>query len=240
MIEWSNAPQGTEEWLSIRKGVITGSQFKTCREKLKNGNLTSKALLYAMDTARERVGGKSGDVFQNSAMRFGTEQEPLARIAYEDATGYLVQEVGFAFTEDRRFGCSVDGLVDDDGMVEIKTMVSSDTLFCAVVDGDISAYTDQINGALWLLGRKWCDLVLWAPDLSRPLHTIRIKRDENAIEALEVDLLAFLRVVDGYEAKLRAKLGAPANASIGNPPWECAPTDTAAAFTAIADLAPMF
>ena len=50
-------------------------------------------------------------------------------------------------------------------IIEIKTLVSSDTLFTALVDGDHSAYIDQINGAMWLLGRKWCDLILWAPDL---------------------------------------------------------------------------
>lgn len=65
-----------------------------------------------MDTARERCGGKAADVYVNSAMRFGTEQEPLARVAYEDATGLLVEEVGFAFTTDGKFGVSVDGLVD--------------------------------------------------------------------------------------------------------------------------------
>jgi hypothetical protein len=210
-------PQGSEEWLEIRKGCITGSRFKDCRdykaitkaqatEGRKRGEPSAKLLGYAMDTARERVGGSAPQKFQNAAMRTGTEQEPLARFAYEARTGNLVEEVGFFTTEDGSFGLSPDGLIDDDGVLEIKTMVSSDTLFKAVADADSSEYIDQINGYLWLLGRKWVDLVLWAPDLQPlGLHlTIRrIARDENAIEELESDLMAFADLVTTLETKLR-------------------------------------
>ena len=199
-------PQGSEEWLAIRKGCITGSRFKDCRDKLKGGGPSKACISYAMDTARERVGGQSPQKFQNAAMRTGTEQEPLARLAYEARTGNLVEEVGFFTTECGSFGLSPDGLIDDDGVLEIKTMVSSDTLFKAVADGDSGEYIDQINGYLWLLGRKWVDLVLWAPDL-RPLGlhlTIRrIERDEDAIEKLESDLMAFAELVKTFETKLR-------------------------------------
>ncbi|PTW84012.1 exonuclease [Achromobacter mucicolens] len=200
------APQGSQEWLDARRGVITGSRFKDCRDKLKGGAPSKKCLSYAMDVARERVGGRTPDVFANAAMRTGTEQEPFARAAYEAKTGNFVEEAGFITTDDGLFGVSVDGLVDDDGIIEIKTMVSSDTLFTAVVDGDISAYTDQCNGAMWLLGRKWVDLVLWAPDLDpigRQLTIIRIERDDDAIEELERDLMAFERLVSKYEHLLR-------------------------------------
>ncbi len=221
--------QGSEAWLESRRGVLTGSMFRVARDKLKDGRPSKAALLYAMDTARERCGGRASEVYQNAAMRFGTEQEPLARQAYEARTGNIVEEAGFITTDDAKFGVSVDGLVDDDGLVEIKTIVSSDTLFAVLVDGDISAYLDQINGALWLLGRKWCDLCLWAPDLpAGKLTVIRITRDENAIEALESDLIAFERLVSQYEAKLRAKLAPkppPEFAASGKPaadmdaPW---------------------
>lgn len=200
------APQGSQEWLDARRGVITGSRFKDCRDKLKGGAPSKKCLSYAMDVARERVGGRTPDVFANAAMRTGTEQEPFARAAYEAMTGNFVEEAGFITTDDGLFGVSVDGLVDDDGVIEIKTMVSSDTLFTAVVDGDISAYIDQCNGAMWLLGRKWVDLILWAPDLEpigRQLTTIRIERDDDAIEELEDDLMEFERLVSKYEHLLR-------------------------------------
>lgn len=214
MIKFSNHPQGSEEWLAERRGLVTGSRFKDARDRLKNGNPSGKCSLYAMDVARERCGGKAGDVYVNSAMRFGTEQEPLARAAYEKVTGNLVFEAGF-FAIDGAFGGSVDGLIDDDGVVEIKTMVSSDTLFTALVDGDISAYIDQCTGYLWMLNRQWVDLVLWAPDLADlglAMKVIRIERDQAAIDALESDLIKFLAMVRENESKLR-KAAQAANAS---------------------------
>jgi exodeoxyribonuclease (lambda-induced) len=207
--------QGTEEWHEARRGRITGSRFKDARDRLKNGQPSGKCTLYALDVARERCGGKAADKYQNAAMRFGTEQEPEARAAYEAISGNVVYEVGFAVDEEGYFGLSPDGLVGDDGVLEIKTMVSSDTLFKAMVDGDISEYIDQINGYLWLLGRKWVDLVLWAPDLAplgMQMKVIRVERDEDAIEALETDLLAFLSLVKDNEARLRAEAIAHARA----------------------------
>lgn len=203
--------QGSPEWHGVRKGCITGSRFKDARDKLAKGGPSKAQLAYAMDTARERVGGTVPAKFQNAAMRTGQEQEPLARMHYEAITGNLVQEVGFITTDDGLFGLSPDGLIGTDGVLEVKTMVSSDTLFTAVADGDISAYMDQCLGYLWLLGRQWVDLVLWCPDLEViGLHmTIhRITRDEAAIEALESDLVAFAALVKKYEAALRAKAAA--------------------------------
>lgn len=209
-IVWDTSPQGSEAWLAARKGCLTGSQFRVCREKNKGGSYTAKALLYAQNTARERVGGKAPPVYVNGPMRFGTEQEPFCRQSYELQTGRTVMEVGFAATFDRKFGCSVDGLVHPDGMVEIKTLVSSDTLFNVLVDGDISDYIDQINGALWLLGLKWCDLCLWAPDLpTSQLTIVRTERNDDEIEALEADLWEFDRLVCTYEAALRNRIGNP-------------------------------
>ncbi len=200
-----NHEQGSEAWLAARKGCITGSRFKDCRDKLKSGGPSKACIAYAMDTARERVGGCAPAKFQNAAMRTGTEQEPLARLAYERRTGNLVEEVGFFTTEDGLFGLSPDGLIDDDGVLEIKTMVSSDTLFTAVADGDVSAYMDQCLGYLWLLGRQWVDLTLWCPDLNHMVIK-RITRDEDAIEALEADLMAFARLVTQYENTLRTAI----------------------------------
>lgn len=83
---------------------------------------------------------------------------------------------------------------------------SSDTLFTAVVGGDVSAYRDQCLGAMWLLGAEWVDLVLWAPDLAligRDMTVIRIERDDDEINELEADLIAFMRRVDSLEQSLR-------------------------------------
>lgn len=202
---WLQLDQGSEEWLTARRGKITGSRFKDARDKLKGGQPSKACLGYAMDVARERIGGNAPSKFQNAAMRTGTEQEPFARAMYEARTGHMVDEAGFYLSDDGVFGLSPDGLIDEDGVVEIKTMVSSDTLFTAVADGDVSAYMDQCHGYLWLLGRQWVDLVLWVPDLSHmAIH--RITRNEDAIEALEADLLTFAKLVTQYENTLRAAI----------------------------------
>ena len=240
---FDQSPQGSQEWLAIRKGCITASRAKDARDRLKNGQHSAKALTYARDKARERCGGKAPEVFVNAAMREGTEQEPLARMRYEADTGLLIEEVGFAYTEDGRFGVSVDGLIGADGVWECKTMVSSDTLFTAMVDGDVSAYVDQCNFAMWLLGRKWVDLSIWCADLQL-LHTIRIHRDDNAIQALEDDLLKFEKLVSDFEAKLRACMVPVAATSeaddLSEPPWSepqapATPADRPRAALAAAD-----
>ena len=198
--------QGSPEWLAARRGVVTGSRFKDCRAKLKNGQPSNACLAYAYDVARERCGGMAPAKFQNAAMRIGVEQEAHAVRLYEVRTGYLTEEVGFFTTEDGMFGLSPDRLIDDDGVLEVKTLVSSDTLFTALAAGDVSEYMDQCLGYLWLLARKWVDLVLWVPDLQH-MTIKRITRDENAIEALEADLIAFARLVAENEAALRRALG---------------------------------
>lgn len=203
---FSDAPQGSDEWLAARKGRITGSKFSTAREKLKSGTLSSKANLYAEDIARERLGGKAESVYVNKAMNFGTEQEPFARAAYETTTGNIVQEVGFAASDCGMYGLSPDGLVGDDGVIEIKTMVSSDTLFTAVVEGDLSKYMDQVNGYLLFLDRKWVDVVLWTPDLEETglgLVIKRVHRNEKALAELRTDLDSFAAIVRKYESQLR-------------------------------------
>lgn len=185
-------------------GYKASPKSEAVSDAIKNGTQKiwgGKAIAYAMDLARERIGGKAPAKFSNAAMREGTEQEPYARAAYEAKTGEMVEEVGFYITEDKVFGLSPDGLINSDGVQEIKTMVSSDTLFKAVADGDISEYEDQCYGYLWLLGRAYVDLCLWIPDLQK-LIVKRIERDEEKIQALEDDLLEFAKLVKEYETKL--------------------------------------
>lgn len=208
-----NAPQGSDEWLTLRAGKITASRFKDARDRNKPakgetiGKPAAKCIAYAAQVAVERIAGCTIDkVFQNWQMREGSEQEPHARNAYDVETGHIVQEVGAISTDDELFLYSPDGLIADDGLLEIKTLLSADVICKVIGDGDLSAYMDQCLGGLWLTGRKWIDLVLWAPALApigRQLTIKRITRDEAEIEALESDLMAFARMVVAAESKLR-------------------------------------
>ena len=244
----SMAPQQSEEWFAARRGVITGSMAKVARETKKDGSCTSAALTYAKDTARARAGAGDGEpVFVNAAMRFGTEQEPIARMAYELQTGSMVDAAGFISAPDRKFGVSIDGLVLDvpgeRGGIEIKTIVSSNVLFDTVVDGDISAYMDQVSMNTWAWHLDWIDLCLWAPDLptdAARLTVIRIHRNQAHIDALLADLVEFDRLVDAYANKLRRYMSNNAKGITAPPPWDDAsePTPTPATKPAKTTTAP--
>ena len=190
---------------------------------------TDTAKTYAMDVSRELEGGELPAFGEGGAARMGHEQEPFAAIAYTAQTGLELETVGFIATADRSFGCSIDRLVMGvRAAVEIKTMVSSTTLFKAVVGGDISEYLDQCLFAMWMLTLEWIDLCLWCPDLNY-LHVVRIHRDEDQIQALQDDVVAFAALVDQYSDKLRAVLsGEPVPA---DPPKPAPPAPVPAAAT---------
>lgn len=206
---------------------------------------SAAAMTYAMDLAREREGGEAPDVYVNAAMRKGTEEEPKARQHMEIAHDLLIETVGFAYTPDGKFGVSVDGLIGDDETWECKTMVSSATLFRALVYRDVSEYLDQVLMGLWMLRRKRARLTLWAPDLPQREVTLVIERDEAQIDALVADLLAFDRLVEKLRADLRRALGLPPLTADEIAPWDGldetpAPRAAAAPAPAVTDLPDLF
>lgn len=212
-----NEPQGSQAWLEARAGVITASRFSDARAKLtratkngKAGDPAGKAIEYAWQVALERIAGEPvSPAFETWQMRRGSDLEPEARMAYEMDTGLLASEKGLILTDDRAFGYSSDGLVGDDGLIEIKCPANCQKI------GDIwsdpenadAEYIDQIQGGMWITGRQWCDFVMYCPWLEpvgKELFRKRIVRDEAYIGELERDLMAFRRLVDQHEAMLRS------------------------------------
>jgi len=206
---YDNIEQGSDLWLSLRAGKTTASRCKDARDRLKNGNPSAKMTGYAAQVAVERIAGKGIDqVFENWQMREGHKQESEARIAYEALTGNLVEEVGAFATDDDAFLYSPDGIVGTDGLIEIKSLFSAERMVNIVGGDDVSEFIDQCNFGLWLTGRQWIDLCIWAPSLTSiglELTIHRITRDEAAIEALEADLVSFSKLVAEFENKLRSK-----------------------------------
>lgn len=205
--------QGSAEWHQARAGCITASMFSVARERLKSGknagDLTNAAKDYAFRLAIERISGEALDEgFQTWAMKRGHELEPAARMEHEIQTGLLVQRAGFVTTEDGKFGASADGLIGDDGGAEYKCLVSPEKLRGIYINGDFSDYIDQVQGCLWLTNRKWWHFGLYCPALEsigRQFWYREVKRDDDYIDQLERDLVAFERVVSENEAILRSK-----------------------------------
>lgn len=199
--------QGSPEWHRARAGVITASVFRVARERLKSGDFSAAGKKLAFRLAIERISGAPlDDGFETWAMRRGHELESAARMEHEIQTGQVVQRAGFVHTEDRLFGASADGLIGDDGGAEYKCLVSPESLMPVLLDGDISDYIDQIQGCIWLTGRSWWDYCLYCPALDsigRQLTRIRVIRNDDYIEKMELDLLKFSELVFEYESTLR-------------------------------------
>lgn len=202
MIVYSH-PQGGAEWLASRAGVITASMFAACRQKLKSGpnkgSLSSEAQGYAFRLAVERISGTPLDEgFSTWAMKRGQELEPAARAEVEVALGVFVDEAGFVCTDDLKFGASADGFIDHDGGLEIKCLVDPSRIRDVIMKDDISDFMDQIQGGMWITGRKWWQFALYCPALEKVglhLWTKRVERDDNYINAMELDLIEFEKLV---------------------------------------------
>lgn len=206
----NTAPQGSDDWKAARVGVITASNFKLVRDKLKNGNPTAARMAYLYKLALERISGQEqGEVFQTHAMRQGVEQEPIARMAYEAMSGEIVEECGFITSPCGSLGYSPDGFIGGHGLIEIKTIISPAQV-AKVFDFEhgtycIDDYIDQCQFGLWLTGRDWLDLCLWIPALDsigKGLHVQRIEADQINLKQLGDEANAFNHSVDQLAQKL--------------------------------------
>ncbi len=172
------------------------------------GAPSSAALNYAFNLAVERISGQPLDEgFETWSMRRGNELEPLARMEHEIQSGLFVKRAGFVTTDDGLFGASADGLIDDDGGSEYKCFVSPEKVRSFHIDNDVSDVIDQVQGCMWLTGRKFWHIGLYCPALEpagKQLWWREFKRDDDYIEKLEEDLWAFKLLVDEYERALRA------------------------------------
>lgn len=174
------------------------------------GDFTTAAKDYAFRLAIERISGRpldEMDQFETYAMRRGREMEPEARRAHEFHSGIEVVQTGLVLTEDGKFGASADGLIGTDGGAEYKCLMSPERIRAVILSGDLSEFTDQVQGCLWLTGRKWWHFCLYCPalaDIGRALTVHAVDRDDDYIAALEADLIEFDRLVMTYEARLRA------------------------------------
>ena len=197
-------PQGSPEWLADRCGVASASRFASIMATIKTGEAAERRN-YRTDLVVERLTGKPLESFQTAAMKQGTEREPLARIAYESFTGNLVEQVGFCRHDSIKAGASPDGLIDDDGGLEIKCPERSAHLRYLQQDMEPPEYTWQIQGGMWITGRAWWDFVSYNPDFPEHLSLIvrRIYRKDDLIEKLAAEVTKFLSEVDAEAERVR-------------------------------------
>jgi hypothetical protein len=199
--------QRTTEWHAARLGKVTASRVADVVAKTKTGYSTSRAN-YMAELICERLTGVRGDFYQNAAMLWGTSTEPQARAAYEARSGCLVEEVGFVpHSSITMAGASPDGLVDEDGLVEIKCPITAthlDTLLTETVPG---RYITQMQWQMACTGREWCDFISFDPRLPENMQLFikRVVRDKEMIDTLEMEVFNFLEEMETKLDKLTEK-----------------------------------
>lgn len=188
--------QRSPEWFAARLGIATASNFSKVLAVIKSGEAAERRN-YRIKLALERITGKQEDVFQNDAMRQGTEREPLARIAYEGLTGNLVEEVGLCLHDVLECGASPDGLIDAVKGLEIKAPTPGKHIEYLRQKAEPPEYTAQIQGCMWITERTEWDFVSFCPEFPENAQLIvrTIKRDDAYIERLAAAVEVFMREV---------------------------------------------
>jgi putative phage-type endonuclease len=190
--------QGTDEWHELRLGRATASRFADIMTEGRNGYELAAKRNYRYELVAERLTGQRVDFFKSAAMQWGNDYEPTARLKYELRSGSEVEECGFFAHETLQAGASPDGLVGDDGILEIKCPLTATHIETLRKQKIPSLYYWQVMGQLWMTGREWCDFVSFDPRLpdNAQYFCTRVLRDEEAIRKLEMEVTSFLESVE--------------------------------------------
>ena len=184
----------TPEHAQLRCGHATASEFASILAK---GQGKMRAAYLRRIVAEMLTGKPCGNGFRNPDTDRGEAQEPWARMAYEAATGNWVDRPDPEFIKHPKLaaGCSPDGLVGDDGGAEIKSVIPTVQLDTILAGGYPSEHRAQIQGSLWITGRKYWDFVSYSPDLPGKLclYIFRVERDEEYISKLAAEVACFVR-----------------------------------------------
>lgn len=174
---YDNLQQGTNEWLEVRSGKFTGSDFHT----LIGNSETKKKILFKKSIERLTKTTIIEEITSPDIER-GKEEEKNARLLYEMETGQEVKQIGFAEL-DEWVGCSPDGLINNDGIIEIKC--PKDVIFAQqVITGNIKPeYITQMQFNMYVLDKQYCDYIMYNKDFK--LFIKRIERDNEKIEIIK-------------------------------------------------------
>ena len=197
--------QGSPEWFAMRAGKVTASKVSDVMSAITTAGYKN----YLADLVVERLTGNKTESFTNAAMQWGVDQEPLARAEYEVKTGNFVDQIAFVdHPTIVNFGCSPDGLVGDDGLIEIKCPNTATHIDYVMQDKVPTKYIPQIQCQLAVTGRKWCDFVSFDPRLPDGLQIliVRLERDDEYIEKLEARVVKFLDEVNSAVNGLKEKM----------------------------------
>lgn len=183
--------QGSPEWHALRCGIVTCSELSSVLAKGQGKTRRT----YMLKVLGERLTGTTTDSYSNHHMERGIEQEPEARELYQFLTDAEVIQVGIIINHD--VGYSPDGLVGDDGSIEIKSKLPHIHLEALLSDKVPPEHMTQIQGGLWVSERKWCDFISYCPGIKPFIR--RVFRDEKKIAEIEMAVGAFCLELDSLQ-----------------------------------------
>ena len=196
--------QGTDAWKMLRCGKVTASRVADIIAKTKSGYSASRDN-YMAQLICERLTGTVAESFTNSAMQHGTETEPYARLAYEVNQNVLVDQVAFVpHPTIEMAGASPDGLVNTDGLLEIKAPQTATHIETLLTQSVPTKYFTQMQFQLACTGREWCDFVSFDNRLPEELQLFvkRVPRDDVYIRLIEAEIVQFIAELDDKINKL--------------------------------------
>jgi putative phage-type endonuclease len=199
--------QRTEEWFEARMGCVTASRTADVMAKTKSGYAASRAN-YMAELICERLTGERQGGFSSAAMQWGTETEPQARMAYEIMTGATVVETGFVLhPEIAGFGASPDGLIGEDGLIEIKCPNTATHIDTLLADKVPTKYIIQMHVQMLCTGRAWCDFVSFDPRLPVDMQMFvrRVEFDQELADQIVTEVQAFIAEMETKIEQLKAR-----------------------------------
>lgn len=177
-MEIIHCEQNSPEWDAAKVGIPSASQFSAVLASGRGGAPSKTRLTYMRKLAGERITNRPANNFTNAHMDRGHAMEPEARALYEFTAGVTVERVGFI--KNHGAGASPDGLVGDDGLLEIKT--AEPHILIGYLDAGRfpSEHVAQVQGQMWVSERAWVDLMIYWP--SMPPFQARAERDDSYID----------------------------------------------------------
>lgn len=186
--------QGSAEWLQARLGIATSSELDCLLVNGKGeGGFGVAAYTYMDQLIGERITGEAAEIpFQTKATIRGHEQEGIANGLYEALEGVSVQSAGIILNHG--MGYSPDGLIGDDGLIEIKTKLPKFQVG-VILSGEVpKEHVTQCQSGLWISGREWIDFISFWPGM--PLFVKRMHRDEKLIEKMAERVSTFYEILE--------------------------------------------
>lgn len=178
--KWHDVEQNSEEWENLRLGKITSSSFSIIMANYGKA-FGEPAKKYALKLALERIKNcKSEYNYSNAHMERGHEQEPIARMLYEDL--YFTEVTNGGFFDCGFYGDSPDGLVGNNGVIEIKSVIDT-THYANIKRGSIDpSYKWQVIGHLDCTGREWCDFISYCADFPENSQILVYRMHRHEVE----------------------------------------------------------